>query len=73
MAGRNAADHEKGQAVMIITEKDGRLLIQFWRDGYEVRPDGQMVMHPNQILDKEIDITTHMERAVENVLARRGE
>jgi hypothetical protein len=58
---------------MIVTEKDGRLLIQFWKDGYEVRPDGQMVMHPNQILDAEIDITAHIERAVETVLAKRAE
>ena len=50
---------------MVITEKDGRLLVQFWRDGYEYRPDGQIVMHPNKILDAEIDVTGHIERAVE--------
>ena len=55
-----------------ITEKDDRLLLQFWDNDYKTGPDGKIsVSIVNQILVKEIDITAHIERAVESVLARR--
>ena len=55
-----------------ITEKDDRLLLQFWDNDYKTGSDGKIsVSIVNQILVKEIDITAHIERAVESVLARR--
>ena len=54
-----------------ITEKDDRLLLQFWDDSPNVEPNGMMSINLNPTLMKEIDITTHIERAVENVLSKR--
>lgn len=56
---------------MTITERDGRLIIQFWEPDYKTLPNGEITVSVAQRLVQEIDLTAHFERAVENVLAKR--
>jgi hypothetical protein len=54
-----------------IGERDGRLYLTFWEPDYSLDSKGNVVQKIISTPTQEIDITAHIERAVENVLRKR--
>jgi|GEM_PF-6047040 len=54
---------------LLILEKDERLVLQFWEHEHSSPPEGGVYISINPVLTKEIDITAHIERAVQGALA----
>ena len=53
-----------------ITERDNRLFLEYFDDLWRTGPDGKLDMSTPPALIKSIDITAHIERAIENVFHR---